>query len=87
LSIAARLDYQRTLTSQQVRAECCVIYNQSGTNIAAALVTKNEFGMIRELPIRGYVIDSKTYYHYPKTEEEGHYVDDEVDLFVHKKLR
>ncbi len=74
LSLAARLDYQRTLTTQYVHAPFCIIYNQSGTNIAAALVTKKEFVRIGELPIRGYVIDSKTYYHYPKSEEEGHYL-------------
>ena len=74
MSIAARLDYQKTLTNQKVRAPFCVIYNQSGTNIAASLVTKSEFDKIGELPIRGYVIDSKTYYYYPKTEDEGHYL-------------
>jgi hypothetical protein len=60
LILSARLDYQRTLTSQHVRAAHCVIYNQSGTNIAATLVTRKEFEVIRELPIQGYVIDSKT---------------------------
>jgi len=74
LSLAGRLDYQRTLTSQKVHAPFCVIYNQSGTNLAAALATKREFERIGELPIRGYVIDSKTYYHYPTSEEEGHYL-------------
>ena len=63
LSFTGRLNYQRTLTTQKVRAPLCVIYNQSGTNIAASLVTKDEFGRIGDLPIRGYVIDSKTYYH------------------------
>ena len=43
-------------------------------NIAAAVVTKKEFDRIGELPIRAYVIDSKTYYHYPKIEEEAHYL-------------
>jgi hypothetical protein len=74
LSLAGRLDYQRTLTSQDIQAKYCVIYNQSGTNISASLVTAEEFERIGELPIRGYVIDSKTYYHYPKSEEEGHYL-------------
>lgn len=74
LSFAGRLDYQRTLTSQKVRAKYCVIYNQSGTNISASLVTKNESKRIGEFPISGYVIDSKTYYHYAKTEDEAHYL-------------
>ena len=63
LSFTGRLNYQRTLTTQKVRAPLCVIYNQSGTNIAASLVTKDEFDRIGDLPIGGYVIDSKTYYH------------------------
>jgi hypothetical protein len=74
LSFAGRLDYQRTLTCQKIRAPYCVIYNQSGTNIAASIVTTNEFDIIGKLKIRGYVIDSKTYYHYPKSEEEAHYL-------------
>jgi hypothetical protein len=74
LSFAGRLDYQRTLTSQKVRAKYCVIYNQSGTNISASLVTKDESKRIGEFPISGYVIDSKTYYHYAKTEDEAHYL-------------
>jgi len=74
LSLAGRLDYQRTLTCQNIRAPFCVIYNQSGTNISASLVTQAEFKRIGEIPIRGYVIDSKTYYHYAKSEEEAHYL-------------
>jgi hypothetical protein len=73
-SLAGRLDYQRTLTTQNVRARFCVIYNQSGTNLSSSLVTKEEFKRVGELPIRGYVIDSKTYYHYANSEEEGHYL-------------
>ena len=68
------LNYHNKITEQDPDADFIVIYNQSGTNIAASLVTKNEFERIGELPIRGYVIDSKTYYHYPKSEEEGHYL-------------
>lgn len=29
---------------------------------------------VGDLPVRGYVINSKTYYHYPKSEAEGHYL-------------
>lgn len=68
------LNYHNKITEQCPDADVIVLYNQSGTNIAASLVTRDEYQRIGELPIRGYVIDSKTYYHYPKTEEEGHYL-------------
>jgi hypothetical protein len=71
---AGWLNYHNKITEQNAAAEFIVIYNQSGTNIAASLVTRKEFDRIGELPIRGYVIDSKTYYHYPQSEEEGHYL-------------
>jgi hypothetical protein len=68
------LNYHNKITEQNPDADFIVLYNQSGTNIAASLVTRDEYQRIGKLPIRGYVVDSKTYYHYPKTEEEGHYL-------------
>lgn len=68
------LNYHNKITEQNPRAEFIVIYNQSGTNIAASLVTQAEFKRIGKISIRGYVIDSKTYYHYAKSEAEAHYL-------------
>jgi hypothetical protein len=68
------LNYHNKITEQNARAKFIVLYNQSGTNIAASLATQKEFARVGDLPIRGYVIDSKTYYHYPESEEEGHYL-------------
>jgi SAM-dependent methyltransferase len=68
------LNYHNKITEQSPHAEFIVLYNQSGTNIAASLVTQKEFARIGAIPIRGYVIDSKTYYHYPESEDEGHYL-------------
>jgi hypothetical protein len=71
---AGRLNYFNKVVDQNAAAKFIVIYNQSGTNISASLVTQAEFKRIGEIPIRGYVIDSKTYYHYAKSEEEAHYL-------------
>jgi SAM-dependent methyltransferase len=68
------LNYHNKITQQNSLAKFIVLYNQSGTNIAASLVTQNEYARVGNLPIRGCVIDSKTYYHYPGTEDEGHYL-------------
>ena len=73
-TFSGRLNYHNTIVDQLPHAKNVVIYNQSGTNIAAALVTADEFEAIGELQLRGYVIDSKTYYHYPKSEAEAHYL-------------
>jgi hypothetical protein len=74
LTLAARLNYHNTITTQEPEASFIVIYNQSGTNIAASLVTREEFQRIGDLAVRAYVIDSKTYYHYTDSESEGHYL-------------
>lgn len=73
-TLAGWLNYHNKVTGQNPQAELIVLYNQSGTNISASLVTKAEYRRIGELAIRGYVIDSKTYYHYPRTEDEAHYL-------------
>ena len=73
-TLSGWLNYHNKITEQNPRAEFIVIYNQSGTNISASLVTQAECKRIGELPVRGYVIDSKTYYHYAKTEDEAHYL-------------
>lgn len=73
-TLSGWFNYHNKITEQNPRAEFIVLYNQSGTNISASLVTRGEFERIGDLPIRGYVIDSKTYYHYPRSEDEGHYL-------------
>jgi hypothetical protein len=73
-NFSGRLNYFNKITQQNPDAKFIVIYNQSGTNISASLVTKDEFKRIGKLPIQGYVIDSKTYYHYAKIEDEAHYL-------------
>ena len=73
-TLAGRLNYHNTITAQKPGASFVVIYNQSGTNISASLVTRAEFRRAGDLQVNGYVIDSKTYYHYTESEAEGHYL-------------
>ena len=73
-TLSAWLNYHNKITEQNPQAEFIVLYNQSGTNLAASLVARVEFRRIGEIDIQGYIIDSKTYYHYPRSEEAGHYL-------------
>ncbi|HEY3853894.1 MAG TPA: N-6 DNA methylase [Verrucomicrobiae bacterium] len=73
-TLSGWFNYHTKITEQNPSAKFIVIYNQSGTNISASLVTQDEFKSIGALSIRGYVVDSKTYYHYAKSEDEAHYL-------------
>jgi hypothetical protein len=73
-TLSGWLNYHNKITEQNSRAKYIVIYNQSGTNIAASVVSQDEFRRVGELSVRGYVIDSKTYYHYAATEQEANYL-------------
>jgi len=72
-SLLQRLNYNQTLVNQDLDAPFVVLYNTSGTNLTAALYVKGEH---TGLPFRsnGFFAGHKTYYHYPKTIEEGCYL-------------
>lgn len=71
-TIYQRIDYNNTLTNQNIKANGVVIYNTSGSNLTAALCfpEKENHG----IEINGFVADHKTYYYYPKSIEEGDYL-------------
>jgi hypothetical protein len=73
MSAQQRLDYQHLLTVQRPRAPHIVIYNTSGTNISAAYLPLTE-QRADDLALAGFVADTVTYYFYPSSEAEAHYL-------------
>jgi hypothetical protein len=67
------LNYNQKLTKQDLNARLIVLYNTSGTNISAALY---QYSQAPNPPIKshGFVADAKTYYYYPRSSVEGHYL-------------
>src|SRR5215831_20940780 len=69
-----RLNYQRLLASQAVDPSFVVLYNKSGTNISAALLSRKERKGIGDLAVKGFIAESVTYRIYPKSESEALYL-------------
>ncbi|MBM3335437.1 hypothetical protein FJY63_12315, partial [Candidatus Sumerlaeota bacterium] len=74
LSINGRLDWQRTLTRQQLRARLAVLYNRSGTNLVAAVVRPAAIKCVGVVSVSGFISDSVTYRYYPTSKDEAHYL-------------
>jgi len=68
-----RLNYHQKMTKQNINAPYIVLYNTSGTNLASALYFKGKKRTL-EFKSKGFIADAKTYYYYPNTLEEGHYL-------------
>ncbi|HEV2418899.1 MAG TPA: N-6 DNA methylase [Terriglobia bacterium] len=73
-SIFERLNYDSLLTNQNPQQKFVVLYNRSGTNIAAALLNRREASRIGRLRVRGFVADFATYRYYPDSEDHGLYL-------------
>jgi len=67
------LNYNQKLTNQNANAQIVVLYNASGTNLAAALyiVGQRKLGSFKTC---GFVAESVTYYYYPEARDEGNYL-------------
>jgi methylase of polypeptide subunit release factors len=68
------LDFNGKLTEQKLRAKFIVLYNKSGTNLSAAMLTPKETKRIGNLPIRGFVADNVCYRYYAASEDEAAYL-------------
>ncbi|MCK4606896.1 MAG: N-6 DNA methylase [candidate division Zixibacteria bacterium] len=66
------LNYNQKLTKQNPSAKCVVLYNTSGTHIAAAVYAPQQ--QRSAMRPRGFLAESVTYYLYPRTIREGFYV-------------
>jgi hypothetical protein len=69
-----RLNYDRLLTGQPFRSKFFVLYNKSGTNLSAAVLTQAEARQIGSLDIQGFVGDMVTYCLATNDELEAHYL-------------
>jgi len=67
------LNYNQKLTKQVLDAPFVVLYNSSGTNLAAALYLRDS-DRKRRFDIAGFCADAVTYYFYPNTVQEGYYL-------------
>ena len=65
------LNYNQKLTKQDIQAPLVVLYNSSGTNLAAAIYESKKNKLFRT---SGFIAESVTYYFYPNTKAEGLYL-------------
>ncbi len=68
------INYDQKITNQDPSAEFVVLYNKSGTNIAAAYLTPTEHAHAGRIPIRGFVADHVTYRYYADSEDHALYL-------------
>lgn len=74
MSLQETLDFNGKLTQQSLHAKFIVLYNKSGTNLSAAMLTPKETKKIGALPIRGFITDNVCYRYYAASEEEAAYL-------------
>lgn len=74
MTLQETLDFNGKLLEQSLRAKFIVLFNKSGTNISAAMLTPRETKKIGALPIRGFVTDNVCYRYYAATEDEAAYL-------------
>jgi hypothetical protein len=68
------LNYNQKLTSQHPREPFVVLYNKSGTNLAAAYLAASECKKVNHLAVSGFVADHVTYRYYADTEDHALYL-------------
>jgi hypothetical protein len=69
-----RLNYQKLITEQNPTAPFIVLYNKSGTNLSAAMLTGEQTKRFGDFEVSGFVAESVTYRIYTDTEEEALYL-------------
>jgi hypothetical protein len=67
MTLQRRLDFQRGATAQSPDARHLVIYTASGTDASAVVIDRTKI----DLP---FIVDHKTYWCEPRSEEEAHYL-------------
>ncbi|OFV94127.1 MAG: hypothetical protein A3H28_17545 [Acidobacteria bacterium RIFCSPLOWO2_02_FULL_61_28] len=68
------LNYDQKIANQNPRAKFVVLYNKSGTNIAAAYLTPSEFKRIGKISVQGFVADHVAYRYYADSEAHALYL-------------
>ncbi len=73
-SLIQWLDYNQKLVRQNVNADLVLLYNSSGTNLAATLYRPKHSKTSLTFKANGFAADAKTYYYYPSSLEEGDFL-------------
>ncbi len=73
-SLIEYLNYDQKITNQDPQARFIVLYNKSGTNLAAAYLTAAEHTQVGKLPVQGFVADHVTYRYYADSEDHALYL-------------
>ncbi len=73
-TIYQRLDYQRTLSTQTLTGCHKMLYNTSGTHLAACVVDTTSPLTVGGLDVHGFAADMVTYYREFQDESEAHYL-------------
>ncbi|MBI4340077.1 MAG: SAM-dependent DNA methyltransferase [Chloroflexi bacterium] len=68
------LDYRSKLTSQNLTGRYTVLYVASATYLASFVIGPWGVQEVLGLPARGFVIESKTYFHQTRSSSEAHYL-------------
>jgi SAM-dependent methyltransferase len=73
-SFAARLDYDHLLTRQNPKTENVVVYNSSGMNLSASVVTQEEVRLIHGIETAGFFCENIAWRYYARSKDEAHYL-------------
>ncbi|MDW8416378.1 MAG: N-6 DNA methylase [Bacteroidia bacterium] len=76
MSLLERLDYHHLLTGQNLSAPYRVLYNTSGTHLAAVVLEGRVLAnlTLHGWKVQGFIADTKTYYYETDSLEEAHYL-------------
>ncbi len=75
MDVYNRLDYQRNLTSQNLRRGFKVLYNTSGTYLVSCVVENKPIGIAgTKINVNGVIADWKTYWMETDDENEAYYI-------------
>jgi hypothetical protein len=73
-TLCQSLDHQSKLSTQRLKSCYKVLYNKSGTHLAACVIDAHEKLGAAGLKAKGFVAEMVTYYYETKDEGEAHYL-------------
>lgn len=68
-----QLDYRKKLSQQHPKDGFRVLYNASGSNLAACVIDK-QFELLHGRDIQAFIVDTMTYVYAANTQSEAHYL-------------
>lgn len=75
MTFAEQLNYRNKIVTQNPAAPYKVIYNATGSNIAACVINNADLSLtVHDRKTRGFIVDYKTYHYDTSNHEEAHYL-------------